>query len=159
MRIIHSIAAANASRAEGHPEYYQNVTGTVNKQYYRITYVPVLLLMALISIILAALMTTALMISVNNTVSWSWFRQVDVLRLVVDAVGSSLGLQDKQQFGKLSGASDDEIFTWAQEYQVEYIKVQKDLRLGNEEPGHFQSVSVQLVHEAKHGRASTGKAV
>lgn len=157
-RIIHNVAAANTSRARGHPEYYHNVTGTVNKQYYRITYVPVLLLVALVCIILAALLTTALMMSVKNTVSWSWFRQVDVMRLVVDAVGSSLGNQDKHQFAKLSGASDDEIFTWAQEYQVEYIKIPKHQSLGNEESGHSQSVSVQLVHEAKHGRASMGKA-
>lgn len=157
-RIIQNVAAANTSRARGHPEYYHNVTGTVNKQYYRITYVPVLLLVALVCIILAALLTTTLMMSVKNTVSWSWFRQVDVMRLVVDAVGSSLGNQDKHQFAKLSGASDDEIFTWAQEYQVEYIKIPKHQSLGNEESGHFQSVSVQLVHEAKHGRASMGKA-
>lgn len=157
-RIIHNVAAENTSRARGHPEYYHNVTGTVNKQYYRITYVPVLLLVALVCIILAALLTTALMMSVKNTVSWSWFRQVDVMRLVVDAVGSSLGNQDKHQFAKLSGASDDEIFTWAQEYQVEYTNVPKHQSLGNEESGHFQSVSVQLVHEAKHGRASMGKA-
>lgn len=158
-RIIHNIAAANASRAKGHPEYFRNVTGTVNKQYYRITYVPMLLLVFLVCTILAALLTTVLMMSIKNTVSWSWFRQVDVMRLVVDAFGSSLGNQDKQQFAELSGASDDEIFTWAQEYQVEYIKVPKDQSLEYEESGYFQSVSVQLVHGAKHWRASMGKAV
>lgn len=112
-RIIHNVAAANASRAAGHPEYYHNVTGTVNRQYYRITYVPVLLLLALVSILLAALLTTALTISASETVSWARFRQVDMLRLVVDAVGGPLRHQDEQQFAKLSGASDDEILSWA----------------------------------------------
>lgn len=112
-RIIHNIAAANASRASRHSEYYHNVTGTVNRQYYRITYVPVLLLVALVSIILAALLTTVLMISVTKSVSWSWFRQVDVVRLVVDAVGGSLRHQNEHQFAKLRDASDDEILSWA----------------------------------------------
>lgn len=150
-RIIHNVAAANASRARGHPEYYHDVTGTANKQYYRITYVPVLLLVALVSIILAALLTTALIISVKNTVSWSWFRQVDVVRLVVDAVGGSLRHQDKQHFAKLCCASDDEIFTWSQEYRVAYIKVQKNQSLENEDSGLVQPILVQLVKKPKSG--------
>lgn len=150
-RIIHSVAAANASRARGHPEYYHNVMGTANKQYYRITYVPVLLLVALVSIILAALLTTALIMSVKNTVSWSWFRQLDVVRLVVDAVGGSLRHQDKQHFAKLCCASDDEIFTWSQEYRVAYIKVQKNQSLENEDSGLVQPILVQLVKKPKSG--------
>lgn len=155
-RIIHNIAASNASRAEGHPEYYHNVTGTVNRQYYRITYVPVLLLMALVSIILAALLTTALMISVRNTVSWSWFRQVEVVRLLVDAVGGSLKDQDEHQFARLRGASDEEILSWAQQYQVAYVKVPKNGSHENQGFSHVRPPLVQLVHKANprvQGRA------
>lgn len=145
-RIIYDVAVADPSRAAGPPEYYHNVTGTVNKQFYRITYVPVLLLVALVSIILAALLTTALMLSVRNTVSWSWFRQVDVMRLIVDAVGGSLRHQDEHQFAKLSGASDDEILSWAQEYRVSYVEVPKYQSQEKEDFDQVQPPSVQLVH-------------
>lgn len=145
-RIIHNIAAADASRAAGHPEYYHNVTGTVNKQYYRITYVPVLLLLALVSILLAALLTIALMISASKTVSWARFRQVDIVRLVIDAVGGPLRHQDEQQFAKLRGASDDEILSWAQEYRMEYMEVLENQKDQNGDFGHVQPVWVQLVH-------------
>ncbi|KAG6357613.1 hypothetical protein INS49_013490 [Diaporthe citri] len=147
-RIIHNIAAANASRGSGNPEYYHNVTGTVNRQYYRITYVPVLLLLALVSILLAALLTIALMISASKTVSWARFRQVDIVRLVIDAVGGTLRHQDEEQFAKLSGASDDEIISWAQGCRVAYIEVLENQKHEDDEFGQVQPVRVQLVQKA-----------
>lgn len=89
------------------------------------------------------------MISASETVSWARFRQVDILRLVVDAVGGPLRHQNEEQFAKLSGASDDEILIWAQEYRLAYIGVLENQKHKSEEFDRVQPVRVQLVQKAK----------
>lgn len=59
--------------------------------------------------------------------TWSWrtFRQVDVVRLVVDCVGADLARDDdsRQLFSRLGKASDDEIMEWSGKYGAAYKKV------------------------------------
>lgn len=119
-RIIYNVAAVNASR--DNVDYFYNVTGEVDRQFYRITYVPVLLLVALLGIIISALLVTVLVVATMKTWSWKSFRQVDITRLVVDCVGADLA-KDDSSFSQLRRASDDELTEWAGRYRVGYEKV------------------------------------
>lgn len=156
IRILYNTAALNESRSR--PEYFYNVTGNIDQQFYRITYVPVLLLVGLVCIILAALLVVVLMLSARSSQSWKHFRKVDVVRLVVDAVGG--GLHDEAEFAKLGalGVSDQEIDDWAKRYRVAYVKV-VDESAGPETEGSSSGlplgsslVAVRLMPLGESGR-------
>lgn len=68
-RIMYNVASLNTSRDQ--PDYFYNVTGTVNREFYRVTYVPALLLIGLVCVVLCASMTLALVLSVRHSASWS----------------------------------------------------------------------------------------
>lgn len=119
-RILYNVAAVNTSRDKA--DYFYNVTGEVDRQFYRITYVPVLLLVALLGIIISALLVTVLVVATMKTWSWRTFRQVDITRLVVDCVGADLAKEDST-FSRLGRASDDDLAKWAARYRVSYEKV------------------------------------
>ncbi|KAJ6542978.1 hypothetical protein B0H19DRAFT_1077001 [Mycena capillaripes] len=144
-RIIYNIAAKNATRTAGHPEFFHNVTGSVNQQFYRITYVPVLLLLGLLGIIVAGLLTNTLMFAARGTVSWAWFRQVDILRLVVDAVGGGLRHEDEEEFARLQSASNRDVSRWASRYCVGYVKVLEEENHERGDLGYDRMVTVRLV--------------
>lgn len=118
-RILYNVAAVDASHDNA--EYFYNVTGEVDRQFYRITYVPVLLLVALLGIIISALMVTTLVVATMKTWSWKTFRQVEITRLVVDCIGADLAKGDST-FSRLRRASDDELAEWAGRYCVGYEK-------------------------------------
>lgn len=119
-RIVYNVAAVNASREK--PNYFYNVTGEIDRQFYRITYVPVLMPVALLGIIISALLVTVLVITTLGTLSWKMFRQVDITRLVVDCVGADLA-KNGPDFTRLGRASDDELSKWAERYRVSYEKL------------------------------------
>lgn len=147
-RILYNVAAVNASRDKA--DYFYNVTGEIDRQFYRITYVPVLLLVALLGIIISALLVTVLVIATIKTWSWRTFRQVDITRLVVDCVSADLAKEDST-FSQLGRASDDELAEWAARYCVGYEKIV-----------HFQDVdaygqaSVRLRHTSGGGMEKSG---
>lgn len=105
-RIIYNVAAVNASR--DNVQYFHNVTGEADMQFYRITYVPVLSLVALLGIIISVLLVTILVLATMRTWSWKTFRQVDITRLAVDRVGADLAKHDLT-LSRLRPASDDEL--------------------------------------------------
>lgn len=119
-RILYNVAAADASHDNA--DYFYNVTGEVDRQLYCITYVPVLLLVALLGIIISALLVTVLVVATMDTWSWKTFRQVEITRLVVDCVGADLAKGDST-FSRLRRASDDELAEWAGRYRVGYEKI------------------------------------
>lgn len=118
-RIAYNVASLNTSHDQ--PDYFYNVTGNVGQEFYRITYVPALLLVGMVCIILCASMTMALVLSVRQSASWKMFRVVDTVRLVIDAVGGGL-TEDTAEFAKLARAGKDEITDWAKMYKVAYEK-------------------------------------
>lgn len=147
-RIIYNVAAANATRDK--VDYFYNVTGEVDREFYRITYVPVLLLVALLGIIISALLVTILVVATMKTWSWKTFRQVDITRLVVDCVGADLAKGDST-FSRLRRASDDELAEWAGKYRVGYEKVVDILDVdGDTQP------SVRLRHTTSGGVQKSG---
>jgi hypothetical protein len=157
-RIIYNVAALNASR--DNVDYFYNVTGEVDREFYRITYVPVLLLVALLGIIISALLVTVLVIATMKTWSWKSFRQVDITRLVVDSIGADLAKDDATTFARLRRASDDELAEWAASYRIGYEKVlgvhdvngdgQPSVRLRHFTGGHMdKSGSYEIVGTAK----------
>ncbi len=122
MRIVYNVAASNTTRDR--PEYFYAASGLANEQFYRITYVPVLLLVGLISLVIAAVTTTAISLYTMRTSGWRQFRQVDVLRLLVD---SSAGpLDHGAEVQKVSDLSDDELQKWARDYYVTYLQDYSD---------------------------------
>lgn len=147
-RIIYNVAALNSSRDR--VEYFYNVTGDVDRQFYRITYVPVLLLVALLGIIICALLITVLVVATMKTWSWKIFRQVDITRLVVDCVGADLG-NNNSTFSQMVRASDDELEEWAGRYRVIYERVADTLDM----KGCGQR-SVRLRHTTSSGVEGSG---
>ncbi|KAF2137366.1 uncharacterized protein K452DRAFT_291624 [Aplosporella prunicola CBS 121167] len=127
-RIMHEVAASNASRSR--PEFFYDVPATVATLYYRITYVPVVLLLGLLSLLLAALVTAGLMLGATGSLSAKTFRQVDATRLVVDCVaGLGAGKSDagdSDAFARLAPAPNEEIAKWVEGYRVAYEKVDED---------------------------------
>ena len=147
-RIIYNVAAVNASRDNA--DYFYNVTGEVDREFYRITYVPVLLLVALLGIIVSALLVTVLVVATMKTWSWKTFRQIDITRLVVDCVGADLAKGDST-FSRLGRASDDELAEWAGRYRVTCEKV-----LGFEGVEGDGQPSVRLRHTPGGGAEKSG---
>lgn len=150
-RIIYNVAAVDASR--DNIEYFYNVTGKVDRQFYRITYVPALLLVALLGIIISALLVTALVVTTMKTWSWKTFRQVEITRLVVDCVGADLA-KDDSTFSRLRRASDDELAEWAGRYRIGYEKTFDAQNMDGD--GH---PSVRLRHTAGGDMARSGSYV
>lgn len=120
IRIMYNVAALNTSGDQ--QNYFYNVTGEIERQFYRITYVPALLLVALLGIIICSLLVTVLVITTMRTWSWKMFRQVDITRLVVDCVGADLA-KNGPNFTRLGRASDYELADWAGRYRIAYEKV------------------------------------
>lgn len=147
-RITYNVAAVNASR--GRAGYLYNVTGEVDRQFYRITYVPVLLLVALLGIIISAVLVTVLVVATMKTWSWRTFRQVDITRLVVDCVGADLAKGDTS-FSQLGRASDEELAEWASRYRIGYEKV-----VGVDEVDCDREPSVRLRHISGGGTDKSG---
>jgi len=147
-RIAYEVAATNASRDT--PEAFYTADNTAQTLHYRITYVPVILFVGIGCIFFAALITVALVWSVWGTVSARSFRQVDVLRLIVDSlaglrddppkaggaggVGRGVGAGAGAGIGRVgrvdTGVSEYEqikddsnagLLAWARDYPVKYV--------------------------------------
>ncbi len=119
IRILYNVAATNSAAAR--PEYFYNVTGTSNQQFYCITYIPVLLLIGLLCIILCSSLTALLVISTMSTFSWKIFREVDLVRVVADVAAGDLH-EDADEMVKLGLMSDAEVDKWARKNYVAYSK-------------------------------------
>lgn len=124
-RIAYEVAATNTSRDT--PESFYSADNTAQTLHYRITYVPVILFVGIGCIFAAALITVALVWSVWGTVSARSFRQVDVLRLIVDSLA---GLPETERRGGnykpssvydgIKGESNAGLLAWAKDYPVKY---------------------------------------
>lgn len=133
-RIAYEVAATNTSRDT--PEAFYPALTTAQTLHYRITYVPVILFVGIGSIFFAALVTAALVCSVWGSASARFFRQVDVLRLIVDSLaglrdGGTRGGgaapaaavaadDDTVVYDHIKGQSNAGLLAWAKAYPVKY---------------------------------------
>ena len=88
-RIPYETAAENSSSNK--PDYFYQVSSTITVQLYRITYIPLLLLLGLLCVLGAAAITCAMLFYTWNAHSTQVARELDSLRLLVDSVA---GLQE-----------------------------------------------------------------
>lgn len=118
-RISYEVAAENSSSNQ--PDYFYNVSATTTIQHYQITYIPLLLLLGLLSVLSAAVITGAMAFYTRNTRSTQVARDVNVLRLLVDSVA---GLQESAPAMAAAGTLDKaDLEKWAAEFRVRYSEV------------------------------------
>lgn len=135
-RLAYEVAALNTSRATPAEAAYSVVT-TAQTLHYRMTYVPVIMFVGVGCIFFAALITSAMVWSVWGTASARAFRQVDVLRLIVDSLaglrgdggergdggivgGGRKGPDADPVYDHIKGRSNAGLLAWAKEYPVRY---------------------------------------
>lgn len=140
--IVYNMAAQNADADPA--AYHYAVAGSVRRQFYRITYVAVLLLAGLLSTLCAASLAGGMVLGMWPTLSWRRFRQVDTLRLVVDSVA---GL-DRAEMAPLGSRSDGVIEDWANGVCVQYMQVKES----DEEDG-ADAVVIRLVASRAESKA------
>ncbi|KAL4904285.1 hypothetical protein BDW74DRAFT_154566 [Aspergillus multicolor] len=102
-RIVYEVAARNISNDL--PIYHYTVGATKKEQKYRITYIPIILVLGLASAVGAAALTAMLLFDARKSRSAQSMRQVDGLRLVVDSI---TGLQEWAHKVKDAGNMDED---------------------------------------------------
>ncbi|QDS75139.1 hypothetical protein FKW77_007747 [Venturia effusa] len=117
-RAVFEVAATNASRDL--PEDFYNVAGEVNEEHYRITYIPIILLVGIIAMLLAASVVSAMAVYASKTLAARSFHEVNALRFLVDSAG---GLQHEIRSIADAGLGGGETEKWADGYKVGYESV------------------------------------
>ncbi|KAF8855197.1 hypothetical protein BDZ45DRAFT_728270 [Acephala macrosclerotiorum] len=109
---------ATGAETPDQPQFLYNVSAAVTVQHYRITYIPLLLVLGLVGVIGAAIMTAAMAFYNRDTRSAQLARKVTTLRLLVDSVA---GLQDSVSSVAAAGSlNEDELDKWASKFRVAY---------------------------------------
>ncbi|KAG8532943.1 uncharacterized protein KY384_002821 [Bacidia gigantensis] len=114
-RILYEIKNAEATV---NVKTYLQVTATQKVLRYRMTYVPLILLGGILSILFAAVITLSLILLCRQTISYATWREVDILRIVVDTID---GVQRGRIFRDLHDLSNDEMKAQAKLYRVRYF--------------------------------------
>jgi hypothetical protein len=98
-----------------------SLTGTATVTFYRITYVPILLLGGISFAALASCIPVIMFVysSRKNTLSFRTWRKVNVIRLVVDAMS---GLQLHEGDGYQEPPDNKTLKAWARNLEVEYYR-------------------------------------
>lgn len=118
-RIAYETKNANASLQNGTTNYAQLVGAYGSKQAYRIVYVPIILLIGLICVSVAALATFCLLVTdiMRGTASVKMWQQVGIVQLLADSITglrSDPVIEDMHQAGE---AGAEKI---ARDYKVRY---------------------------------------
>ncbi|KAF9885042.1 hypothetical protein FE257_000773 [Aspergillus nanangensis] len=118
-RISYEIAAQNeTSSSEDNLAKFHRVQATMSVQSYRITYIPIILLLAVLGVICAAAITAAMMYRNRQTHSARIGREVDAVRLLVDSI---VGLREcAPSMAAAERLTPDELNTWATRFLVRY---------------------------------------
>ncbi|KAF2230913.1 hypothetical protein EV356DRAFT_526368 [Viridothelium virens] len=115
-----SYEVASSIYANTSADHY-NVSATAEVGSYRITYIPFILLMGLISVAAAAIIVYTLVLYTRNAPSTKAVYHLDVLRLMVDSVS---GLNENIPVITDTGeVGEKELKAWAQKVQVIYSEV------------------------------------
>ncbi|KAK5681008.1 hypothetical protein LTS10_006768 [Elasticomyces elasticus] len=123
-RIVYEVAATDTSGDV--PEDFYDVEGTVSRQYYRMTYVPAILMTGLVSLLLAAGATIGVSYYASGTHSAKTFREVDTMRLVLDALEGLSPRQEGVSERRGAGARVEAFEEITKMCRVEYIKTVED---------------------------------
>lgn len=123
-RLTYEVAASDTANATRNAaEYFYPLSGTETEQHYRITYVPSILLVGLISMLGAAGVTGAMALFAWRSVSGGAFRRVDPVRLLVDGV---VGLRGSvEEVARVAGGSNTVVDEWAGRCRVRYSVVEE----------------------------------
>ncbi|KAL4992093.1 hypothetical protein BDW68DRAFT_150494 [Aspergillus falconensis] len=121
-QIAFEVVASNSTN-DTSSTYHYAVDATTLDQRYRITYIPLILIVGLISTMVAAALAGGLFFYTRNTTSVQTARQVDGLRFVVDSVS---GLHDSAEEMAVAGdMKQGELEKWAAKFQVRYLEVRE----------------------------------
>lgn len=122
-RLTYEVAASSTNATRNAAEFFYPLSGTEAEQHYRITYVPSILLVGLISMLGAAGVTAAMALFAWRSVSGRGFRRVDPVRLLVDGVVGLRGsVEEVERVARGSNAVVDE---WAGRCRVRYSVVEE----------------------------------
>lgn len=117
-RIIYEVAASSGNATRRLPEYFVKVPALETQQHYRITYVPSILLLGLLSLFGASAVTGAMAMYARNSASARAHRQVNVTRVLLDSI---VGLEsDRDELSNVAQRSNGEVDEWAAGYKVKY---------------------------------------
>ena len=102
------------------------VQATRSDIFYKLTYVPALLIVGLLGIFCSFFVCSA-MVCINwGSQSFKQWRKVDLLRLLVDAVD---GLRDEPSVRNIQDVSNDRLDQWGKGFNVRYVKSEDDARI------------------------------
>jgi hypothetical protein len=115
-RIAYGVAASESSRATAFSFYH--VGGIITQQQYIITYLPAILVIGLVSLLAAAAMPVGMAVYTGKTDSARIFRDVNLIRLLVDATG----LYEEVKPMADAQIPNQELENWADGYLAKYEK-------------------------------------
>lgn len=117
-RMVYEVAAWNTTRAKNFP-----VQGSMDAQFYRIAYVPALVLASLLAIFVAASLTAGLAWYSEHHLNAPRGRKIDGLRLLSDLM---LGLQDQPYDPPKASWTSKAIERWGKNFRVHYMPWTED---------------------------------
>jgi hypothetical protein len=117
-RLVYEVAAWNTTRAKNFL-----VQGSMDAQFYRITYVPALVLASLLAIFVAASLTAGLAWYSDHHLNAPRGRKIDGLRLLSDLM---LGLQAQPYDPPKASWTSKAIERWGKNFRVHYMPWTED---------------------------------
>jgi hypothetical protein len=117
-RMVYEVAAWNTTRAKNFLEQ-----GSMDAQFYRISYIPALLLASLLAILTAASLTAGLAWYSEHHHDAPRGRKIDGLRLLSDLM---LGLQDQPYDPPKASWTSAAIERWGKNFRVQYMPWSED---------------------------------
>lgn len=100
------------------------------QEFYHITYVPLILIVGLASVLAAGVITNWLLVSSWRSVALRTWRELGLMRLLVDAV-NGIGGGTSEKWKQAEGKSADELENWGSEVKVGYIRDGGAMRLSD----------------------------
>ena len=118
--ISHEVVASGTNEYQHPTPFFVEVDSIATSEQSRITIVPSLLLIGLISIIGASSIAFAIAIYTWKSTTTQTFRQVNEVRLLVDSAANLK--EDTEGMLQLAKCSNEDINAWAAEYKVHYAR-------------------------------------
>ncbi|ERF68378.1 hypothetical protein EPUS_06794 [Endocarpon pusillum Z07020] len=118
-RIAYEIKSAVPPQGDNGSSSFFQVQAVPSALRYRITYVPLILLVGLLSVQFAALICLGLAASSRRAMSFRTWRDVNALRLLVDSVD---GLRDEPALRDLYNLGNEDMEKRAKKVRVQYLE-------------------------------------
>ncbi|KAK3659030.1 hypothetical protein LTR56_001467 [Elasticomyces elasticus] len=128
-RIVYEVSASDRSKDTDDLVYSYRSDGMRMVEYYRMTYVPAILMTSLVSLLAAAGAALAMSVYVSGTRSIREYRKVDTIRLVIDAI-EGLGYdREATTHTNQKEGNTNPVDKIAQICKVEYVETLDDGRV------------------------------